>query len=134
MILEETVTILKKADIDSATVRLRSDGIMQYNVRPNPEYSVKDVIAANEAAAQIGGGKAYPNLVIIETFLNADAESRQYAASEESNRYTIADAFVVNSVALKLIGNFYIKVNKPVRPTRIFSTEEDAVNWLYTFL
>jgi hypothetical protein len=130
----EKIVTLKRVELSSATVGLRSDGIMQFNIRPAADYSVKDIIAANEAAARIGNGKAYPNLIYIENFYNADSESRHYLASEESNRYTLADAFVVESVAMKLIGNFYIKVNKPVRPTRIFSSGEEALDWLYTFL
>lgn len=134
MLLEESITVVKKIEIDKAIVSLREDGIMQYNIKPHTEYSVRDVMAANDAAGKLGSGKAYPNIIFIDHFLNADADCRKYAASEESNVYTVADAFVLNSVALKLIGNFYIKVNKPVRPTRIFSNEQEAIDWLYSFL
>lgn len=134
MLLEATFTILKRIEIDKAIVSLRDDGIMQYNIKPHTEYTEDDVKAANEAAGKLGAGKAYPNIIFIDHFLNADADCRKFAASEESNIYTIADAFVLNSVALKLIGNFYIKVNRPVRPTQICNTEEEALNWLYSFL
>ena len=84
--------------------------------------------------AELGGGKAYPNLVIVNHFFNASSEVREFAASEEGNKYTIADAFVVKHVAVKLIGNVYISFNKPQKPTRIFDDVAEAEKWLKTFL
>lgn len=126
--------ILKEIDLRTATVKLRDDGIMQYNVKPVEEFGVNDLKEINEAVGKLGDGKKFPNLVCVNHFLNVDAEVRKYAATEESNRYTIADAFVINSTALKLIGNFYIRFDKPVRPTRIFNSDIEAIPWLKTFL
>lgn len=70
----------------------------------------------------------------MNEFIQVGDDARKYAAGEDSNKYTIADAFVINSIALKLVGNFYIRYNKPVRPTRIFNNEEDALVWLRNFL
>jgi hypothetical protein len=134
MISDQPVVHLKKVETSSAIVSLRNDGIMEYRVKPLQEYTVKELRETNEAAGILGGGKPYPNLVILTDFFNADAECRKYAATEESNRYTLADAFLVQSVAAKLIGNFYVRFNKPARPSRIFTSAEDAVSWLYTFL
>jgi hypothetical protein len=132
--LLEKVTLIKKVETSAITVALRSDGIMQYTVKGVSEFNLADLREANEAAGMLGNRKAYPNLVYVDHFLNVDPECRKYAATEESNRYTVADALVVNSVALRLIANFYVKVNKPVRPTKIFTSVDDAVSWLYSFL
>ena len=82
----------------------------------------------------LGGGKAFCNLVVFKQYTTVDDAARAFSAGEEGNAYTIADAFVVNSIALKLVGSFYMQVNRPVRPTRIFTKEEEAVAWLRTFL
>ena len=60
-------------------------------------------------------------------------EVRVFSASPESHIYTLADAIAYDSLAHKLIGNFYIKHNKPSVPTKIFPTKEEAIAWLKTF-
>lgn len=37
---------------------------------------------------------------------------------------------VTNSLANKLLGNFFIKFHKPKTPARIFSDEKTALEWL----
>jgi hypothetical protein len=134
MLLPDEIVFERKIRTRKTEVALRSDGIMQYELKVAADFSIEDLKEVNEAAGIIGQGKAYPNLIFISQFLNAEADFRNYAAGEESNRFTKADAFVVNSVALKLIGNFYIRFNKPLRPTRIFTSAKEATSWLYTFL
>ncbi len=43
-----------------------------------------------------------------------------------------ATAVVVDTLAYKLIANFYLKFNKPKRPYKVFSKEEEAIKWLKT--
>ena len=43
-------------------------------------------------------------------------------------------AFVIKSLAQKLLGNAYLKINKPVVPTALFDNEEKAIEWLQKFI
>ena len=45
-----------------------------------------------------------------------------------------ADAYVLKSLAQKIIANFYIRLNKPKIPTNFFTDEDSAIEWLTTFL
>lgn len=134
MVSVDQIKVINSVEIRTAIVKLRSDGIMQYNLKHIPDFNKKDLVELNNVVGIISKGKSYPNLIFIDQFINPDAECREYAASEDSLRYTTADAFIIKSTPLKIIANFYIKVNKPVRPTRIFVSESEALNWLYTFL
>ncbi len=115
-------------------VSFQEEGIMRYQVNQIDELTLQNIVEYNEAVRQLGGGKAYCNLVVMKEFVQIGDDARKYAAAEESNMYTIADAFVIDSFALKIVGNFYMRYNKPVRPTRMFNTELDALKWLRTFL
>ena len=130
----DTINIIKQFDLKSITVKLRSDDIMQFDVKPCDDFVVNDLKETNIAADKLGGGKSYPRLIMMPHYINFDREVRAYGASEESNITTIAAAFVVNLIALRFVGNFYISFNKPARPTKLFDTEEKAVEWLKTFL
>lgn len=87
-----------------------------------------------EVIKELGGEKAFCNLIIIKDFVQIDSEARKFSASEEANIYTIAEAFIIKSNALRIVGNFYIRFNKLVRPTRMFTNEEEATAWLKTFM
>ena len=45
-------------------------------------------------------------------------------------KYTIADAIIVSNLAQKILINFYLKFNKPPKPSQAFNSEEQAINWL----
>jgi len=62
------------------------------------------------------------------------ADGRALASSKEYTDDRIATAFVTNSIANKLIGNFFINFNKPASPTKMFSSEADALAWLKLIL
>ena len=137
--MEETITnkyitIVNSIDTEKCFVKLRSDGILQFDVKNVDEITAEDIKTIDKAAEEIASGKKYPQLVMFKYFLNINSEAREYASTKESNKTNKASAFVVNNIALKLVGNVYIAFNKPVVPTRLFDTEEKAVEWLNTFL
>jgi hypothetical protein len=46
------------------------------------------------------------------------------------NKYRIADAFLVKSLGVRIMANFFIKVTKPKVNTRLFTDEKEAIKWL----
>ncbi len=131
---KEAVTIIKQEDVERVEIKLRSDGIMQFDLKICDHFSISDLKEANAASDLLGGGKVFPRLVFVNHSINFDKEVRKYGATEESNAKVSAVAFVTNFLHLKYVGNFYITFNKPVRPTQIFNSKEKAVEWLKTFL
>ncbi len=129
----ENIKILDEIETESLFVRMRSDGIIEFENKDVDEMTLEHIYSANEAAAKISNYTPSLNLIILKNFVNVSPEARSYAASEESNKYTIADAFIIESQALKIVGNFYIRFNKPKRPTKIFNTELEALKWLNSF-
>jgi hypothetical protein len=79
------------------------------------------------------GGKRLPVLILCSQYTNGDVEMLKYLSKNKNNPYSIADAFVINTMAQKIIGNFYIKLISLERPTKMFSNKEDAINWLNQF-
>lgn len=76
-------------------------------------------------------GKFKPSLLVIYSEDNTfSKENREYIASKEVSEVLKADAFVIKGLALRIIGNGYLKINKPSRPTRLFNSKEDAIDWL----
>jgi hypothetical protein len=71
-----------------------------------------------------------PVLTVAAEDTYFDSEAREESSSPDGLRYTIADAFVARNLAQKLMVNFYLNFNKPYKPSKAFSSEEDAIRWL----
>ena len=128
------MNIVDKIKISIGSISFQEEGIMRYQIDDADEITTENLKEHLEIVKSIGQGRAFCNLVIMKKFIHCGAEARKFSASEENNIYTIADAFVTDSEALKLVGNFYIRFDKPTRPTKLFNNEEDALKWLRTFL
>lgn len=90
--------------------------------------------AVNKAIGEMTDGKAMLQMFVACPGLDVEKDVREWGVTEEANKYTIASAVVCNSLAHRLLGNFFIKVQKPLRPTKMFSSEEEAIVWLKSFL
>ncbi|HEY9044825.1 MAG TPA: hypothetical protein VIN08_02975 [Ohtaekwangia sp.] len=75
----------------------------------------------------------YPVYCDIRGLKSADKSARDYLAKEGS-AYTKGVAVVVDSPMSKIIGNFYMGLNRPTTPTRLFTDESEAQKYLQQFV
>jgi hypothetical protein len=128
------VRVISEKEFDNISVAIREDGIAVLNIKVNTEIEVSHVKRIVETLGEIGGGKKYPLLIVSEEFTLPTSEARSYIAKAEADPYASAEAYIIKSFSQKLVGNVYLSLNKPGRPTRLFTDEEKAVEWLKTFL
>ncbi|MFN8116136.1 MAG: hypothetical protein U0W65_08485 [Bacteroidia bacterium] len=69
---------------------------------------------------------------IIDTTAPYDStlEARNFYAESDFSKYRYADAFIVNSLPMRLLVNFFITFNKPKIPSKMFNNEESALAWI----
>ncbi len=77
--------------------------------------------------------KLSPILLTGGDFMNQDKESREFNGSPEVIQYCSAMAFISDSLAKKLLANFFISINKDKVPMKFFNNEKDALIWLSQF-
>lgn len=65
--------------------------------------------------------------------INVSKAARDYLSSDDATDGVIAGAFLVGSPVTKIIGNFFLLISKPNRPSRLFTQMEDALNWIESF-
>lgn len=75
---------------------------------------------------------SYPCLFDITNIKKTTKEARDYLA-KEGNELVVASAIVVSSPMLKMMANFYVMVNKPQNPSRLFTNTDEAILWLNQF-
>jgi len=69
-------------------------------------------------------------LIVIQEFSIGNYEVQKEFASKDRSEIKIKEAAVINSLPMKIIGNFHLKFFKPGHPSKIFKTEEKALEWL----
>jgi hypothetical protein len=119
---------------DKISIMIREDGIARVVVAGVPDIDVWHVKYMVEKLEEAGKGKKFPLLLIVGANTMPTLEARAYIAKPESIPNAIAEAYVIKSFTQKLAGSIYLSFNKPARPTRIFTDETKAVDWLKTFL
>lgn len=62
-----------------------------------------------------------------------DRDARNYFAGPATASWQVASALLVDSPLTRAIGNFFMGLNKPLVPTRLFTNEQEAKSWLKTF-
>ena len=82
------------------------------------------------ATRKLVAGDVLHVLVDMSLAESISPEARSFAAGRKLAEIYDALAIVAASPATRLVANFFIRFHKPPRPTRIFNTREEAVNWL----
>jgi len=131
--LKESITILHHLDLKTAEVRFRSDGIVNLHIKSNQTLTGEDTKAMVAYIGKVGNGQKLLLLITTGEYSLADKDAREFGASAAGNEFTLAASIVVKSLAQKLIGNAYIKVNKPIAPNALFTNEQKAIEWLKKF-
>lgn len=69
----------------------------------------------------------------ISKLKNTTKEARDYIGSDAVAPLLKASAVIANSLLSKIIGNLFLKFNKPTYPTKLFSDKQAALLWLETY-
>ncbi len=76
------------------------------------------------------GHKDFPLLVHATIVKHVTIEARNYLASEEGCQKIKSCAIITSSIVTRVIANFFLTLNKPLVPTKLFTNEEHAKEWL----
>ena len=114
----------------TTTIQIIEPNIFHNYVHKYITLTVDDAIEAKNMNLKLAKGKPYALLVSKGEFSNIPAAVRRLISDDSFAGDTIAKALLANSVADKLIGQFYIKVDKPVVKTKLFTDKAKAIIWL----
>jgi len=120
-------------ETDVSKLTMADDGILYWDYHPGADVSFaeakKEMKEVGKLVTQNAAGKR-PFLIDIRKIHRITLEARSHFASTESSQYVRAAALVTESAISRVIGNFFLGLNKPPHPIKIFTSEEKALNWL----
>lgn len=119
--------------LDFCDITLREDNIVQINIYAGSEITSQSVQLMINACLNLTGGVPYPVIIFVGEFSSFSSDAREFSATPEGKAACTAEAYVINNLGHYLVGNIYIRVNKPVKPVGFFYKEEQALKWLQRY-
>ena len=124
-----TITKLKFCELF-----LRQDNILQINIFGSQDIFQNEVKIMVTESLKLTNGIPYPVIIFVGEFCTFSKDAREYSASEPGKLACTAEAYVINNYGHNMIGNFYMKINKPVKPVKFFFAENLAIKWLRDYM
>lgn len=134
MLTETKPYIVKELDLPEVNIQTKSNGIVYVLFKDDCTLDIDLQMRLLEHYNDMAGGKLMPFIFMAAENVSITKEARDNAVKIEDISKIGASAVIVTNLAYKLIANFYLKFNKPKRPFKVFSNEEEAVAWLQTLI
>lgn len=123
----------KTIDLDKTIITFEEDHIAHLHIKKGEIVEMDELKSIFEAITKESNGKLFRLLVTADDNASLSPEAREYASSAESSDVIVADAVVVQNYSHEMTANFFIRFNKPNRPTKLFKERKEAYEWLKTF-
>lgn len=119
---------------EKTEVLILEPGIIENIVKPGAIIETEDILRLKEKNEQLSKGKKYVVLVTSGHLSSITKEARELVASKEFAQNTMAKALLIDSLGHRIVGNFYLKINKPHIKTRLFVDRDVAILWLKSIM
>jgi hypothetical protein len=111
-------------------MNVHNDGLVEFRIKKGVSLSAADVWLSRDLSCAHMPGKKFVVLTETEDEFRLTQEARQAGASAEYAKHVQAHALFTTNLTLKILSNLFIRVSRPVVPTRFFDEREKAIAWL----
>lgn len=118
-----------KKDLGNCTLELLDTDMVRLFIKPEQVLTPTDVHHIFETIHS-DFPEAKKLVVTAGRGATLNPEAREVVSSEEITDQIIADAIVTEEFSHQMSSNFFVRFNRPSRPTRLFKTLNDAKQWL----
>ncbi|HRF99613.1 MAG TPA: hypothetical protein PKZ75_00770 [Bacteroidia bacterium] len=109
------------------------DGIARTSVKPNIDIVLEHAVENSAVVTSFFKDKKFPILIDARNIKSMSYEARHHFSAHGRETKTNAFGIIIGSPISRVLGNFYLGINKPAVPTKLFDNEEDATKWLKQF-
>jgi hypothetical protein len=110
-------------------------GIARFQAFPGVEQGLDDAKENIAAVGAVTDGKKFPMLVDLTGSRGLGPEARAFYGTPEAGIYYRALALVGTSPVSRMLGNIWFAIYSGRRdlPTKLFGSNEEAIEWLKAF-
>ncbi len=123
----------KVIEIRAFTSWLGNDSICYTVVKPNVIVDLQDAKENTSSVKEISGDTIYPLLVNLMEIKSITKEARDHFSMQNRTPGVSAIAMLIRSPVSRVIGNFFLGMNRSSVPTKLFTIESEAILWLKRF-
>lgn len=124
---------LPTVETRTTVMTLRAPDFVHVLLKQGVEVSLQDACENSEATLQLAGDRKILVLVDTRPARGISREARTHFSDAQVRRHTVAQALVIDSGPSRVMGNFFLGLNKPPFPTKLFTSEAKAEAWLRGF-
>lgn len=118
----------------TGTCYLDAYGIVHDCFDAGVEETLADAQASVRVLSSLFGEGKRPLLVDMRLIKSQTRDARAFYAGQEASQYPNAVALLIGSRISMVIANFFLSVTKSTVPTKLFTDEAVAIEWLKEFL
>jgi len=108
-------------------------GILHKTVIENSHADLEAIKESDEVTRKLTNGKKVLVLYDARNHFTLTEDAMEYSRKDIFNKQRIATAIVSEKVGIRIMVDYMTKVVKAPIPIQVFSTIEDAMEWLLTF-
>lgn len=125
-------TILKTIETATCYLTIDSNNIATTNYKKEAIVSIEEIKTIEIALFELTQNKPFKNLLKTQNgYTSFEPNPRKYASNSPITKNIIA--FVLNTLPLKLMVNFYLQFNKPEYLIKVFLDCDMAYLWLLNY-
>lgn len=127
---KRTLKMSYRIEFPACTLQVIADKIVHADFTGG-EIALSDMIQLYDEVEKIGNGERIGMLSTFKNYVPPKDEVMKYIASERPAKLMFASAIIVQSVAMKLVMNLYMRFfNKQTLQRKIFTDKVNAIAWL----
>jgi len=107
----------------------KEDKLVEFYMK-DIEIEKPDIVEMHIETLRLTNGAKYASIFSAKDFFSITGEARTEGSKPYYSENLIAQALVVKNLAQRLIGNFIMKFNKPIRDTKMFPERKEAKIWI----
>lgn len=117
-------------EFEKAFVEVLNTNIVLVTIKIGCTIEVEDIRKIKAYNLVQMSNKDYGLVVDAKYYTSVSAESRKIMATESLEKNRMATSIVIYEFSQRILGNLYIRFNRPTVPTRLFSNKDNAINWV----
>ncbi|MES2133645.1 MAG: STAS/SEC14 domain-containing protein [Bacteroidota bacterium] len=121
---------MRTFETDAYIMHVHDDLLIEFKVKKNTTLQASDVWKSRDQSVEHMPGKKFFVLIEGDDNSNISGDARRAGASLEYTKHVTALAIYSNKSYENIIGSLFLKVNKPIVPTKFFDNRDEAITWL----
>lgn len=121
---------MKKFDLHGFVTYRMPEGIIRTEAKAGVHIVLGFAIENSLVVNELCRGRKTPLLIDLKNLKSITPQARAYFSARDRETDICAFAFLIHSAFQRMVGNIFIQFNNPPIPTRLFTDETAALEWL----